>query len=143
MIDFLLVINRQGKVRIGKWYSPSTDDERRRIISEVHRLVTTRPEGHTNFVDFNQNTLVYRRYAGLFVCLSIGPGDNELASLEAIQLFVEILNGHFNGVCELDLLFNFWKVYAVVDEVFLAGEVAETSKKVVLERMTELDKIKD
>jgi hypothetical protein len=37
------------------------------------------------------------------------------------------LNEYFTNVCELDLLFNFYKVYALVDEMFLAGEIEETS----------------
>jgi AP-2 complex subunit sigma-1 len=42
-------------------------------------------------------------------------------------------------VCELDLLFNFHKVYSVLDEVFLAGEIQETSKSVVLSRLEHLE----
>lgn len=59
----------------------------------------------------------------------------------------------FQNVCELDLVFSFYKVsasvwsmqvchgldggrafqvYAIMDEVFLAGEIEETSKNVVL-----------
>lgn len=41
----------------------------------------------------------------------------------------------FGNVCELDLVFNFYKVYAVLDEIFLAGEVEETSKQVILDRL--------
>lgn len=36
--------------------------------------------------------------------------DNELAYLECIHLFVEILDHFFSNVCELDLVFNFHKV---------------------------------
>jgi len=53
---------------------------------------------------------VYRRYAGLFFCLCVDANDNELASLEAIHLFVEVLDAFFGNVCELDLVFNFYKV---------------------------------
>ena len=42
--------------------------------------------------------------------MAIDPTDNELAHLEAIQLFVEILDSYFGNVCELDLVFNFHKV---------------------------------
>lgn len=61
----------------------------------------------------------------------------------------------FQNVCELDLVFSFYKVrysallvhcsiltrcfrqvYAIMDEVFLAGEIEETSKNVVLVRHT-------
>jgi len=96
---------------------------------------------------------VYRRYAGLFFCLCVDANDNELASLEAIHLFVEVLDAFFGNVCELDLVFNFYKVgyffqlhtdlqvYAILDEVFLAGEIEETSKEKVLMRLEHLDKL--
>lgn len=70
----------------------------------------------------------------------------------------------FSNVCELDLVFNFYKVllamhdaaslvmqclhtvalcqvYAILDEVFLAGEIEETSKDVVLARLEQLEKL--
>jgi AP-2 complex subunit sigma-1 len=33
------------------------------------------------------------------------------------------------------------QVYAILDEVFLAGEIEETSKDVVLSRLEELEKL--
>lgn len=59
---------------------------------------------------FKANKVVYRRYAGLFFAMCIDVTDNELAYLESIHLFVEILDHYFNNVCELDLVFNFHKV---------------------------------
>jgi AP-1 complex subunit sigma 1/2 len=35
-------------------------------------------------------------------------------------------------VCELDLIFNFHKAYFILDELIIAGELQETSKKAVL-----------
>lgn len=67
--------------------------------------------------------------------MCIDMHDNELAYLEAIQLFVEVLDAHFSPVCEQDLVFHFYKVYAVLDEIFLAGEIQETNKDEVLERL--------
>ncbi len=54
--------------------------------------------------------MVYRRYAGLFFSICIDISDNELTTLEAVHLFVEILDHYFQNVCELDLVFNFHKV---------------------------------
>ena len=70
---------------------------------------------------------------------------------------MEVLDQFFGNVCELDLVFNFYKVclnaivegkevlmgqvYAILDEVFLAGEIQETSKQVVLTRLEHLDKL--
>lgn len=67
--------------------------------------------------------------------------DNDLACLEAIHFFVEILDVFFGNVCELDIVFNFQKVYTILDEVFLAGEMSESSKKTVLDRLEYLERL--
>ncbi|PKI35736.1 hypothetical protein CRG98_043894 [Punica granatum] len=63
--------------------------------------------------------------------MCIDQDDNELEVLEIIHLFVEILDRYFGSVCELDLIFNFHKAYYILDELLLAGELQETSKKTV------------
>ncbi|KAI9727237.1 MAG: AP-2 complex subunit sigma [Chrysothrix sp. TS-e1954] len=136
VLSFILVQNRQGKTRLSKWYSPYSDDEKLKLKGEVHRLVAPRDQKHqSNFCEFRTSRVVYRRYAGLFFCVCVDANDNELACLEAIHFFVEVLDVFFGNVCELDLVFNFYKVYAILDEVFLAGEIQETSRPVVLERL--------
>lgn len=142
MIRFILVQNRQGKTRLSKWYVPFEDDEKVRIRGEVHRMIAPRDQKYqSNFVEFRNHKLVYRRYAGLFFSFCVDANDNELIWLEAIHLFVEVLDAFFGNVCELDLVFNFYKVYAILDEVFLAGEVEETSKSVILDRLDYLEKL--
>lgn len=42
--------------------------------------------------------------------MCVDANDNELAYLEAIHFFVEVLDAFFGNVCELDLVFNFYKV---------------------------------
>ena len=61
-------------------------------------------------LQFKAHKVIYRRYAGLFFVLCVDVTDNELAYLESVHLFVEILDHYFNNVCELDLVFNFHKV---------------------------------
>ncbi|KAL9068983.1 MAG: hypothetical protein Q9161_005840 [Pseudevernia consocians] len=125
--------------------SPSSPDPSLPLTpdtKQVHRLIAPRDQKHqSNFVEFRSLKIVYRRYAGLFFCVCVDANDNELAYLEAIHFFVEVLDSFFGNVCELDLVFNFYKVYAILDEVFLAGEIEETSKQVVLTRLEHLDKL--
>lgn len=71
--------------------------------------------------------IVYRRYAGLFFCACVDTNDNELAYLEAIHFFVEVLDAFFGNVCELDLVFNFYKVSGGGDGA-LAGRLAVLSR---------------
>ena len=46
-------------------------------------------------------------------------------------------------VCELDLIFNFHKAYYILDEVLIAGELQETSKKLIARIVAEQDQIAD
>ncbi|CAD6580147.1 MAG: AP-2 complex subunit sigma [Cyphobasidiales sp. Tagirdzhanova-0007] len=134
MIRFILVQNRQGKTRLSKWYEPFSDEEKTRMRGEVHRTVAPRDSrSQSNFVEYKTWKLVYRRYAGLFFTVCVDANDNELAYLEAVHLLVEVLDSFFGNVCEL--------VYAVLDEVFLAGEIEETSKSVILGRLEYLESL--
>ncbi|THW56395.1 putative AP-2 adaptor complex subunit sigma [Aureobasidium pullulans] len=112
VLSFILIQNRQGKTRLAKWYAPYSDEEKVKLKGEIHRLVAPRDQKHqSNFVEFRGSSkIVYRRYAGLFFCACVDANDNELAYLEAIHFFVEVLDQFFGNVCELDLVFNFYKV---------------------------------
>ncbi len=71
--------------------------------------------------------------------MGIDSTDNELSMLELIHLFVEILDKYFGSVCELDVVYNFYKVYSILDEVIIGGEICETSKVSVLKKQRELE----
>jgi len=153
-IRFFLLQNRQGKTRLSKWYIPpptqgtgaggssaTPEAEKVRIEAEVHRMVTARDKKYTNFIEYNNYKLIYRRYAGLFFTIAVDVQDNELSYLETIHLFVELLDSYFSNVCELDIVFYFNKVYSILDEFMLAGEIEETSKREILDRVKLMEKM--
>lgn len=51
MIHFILLQNRAGKTRLSKWYDNLDDDEKEKIKTDVHRIITARDNKYTNFVE--------------------------------------------------------------------------------------------
>ena len=64
-----------------------------------------------------------------------------MSVLEFVHLFVEVLDGYFGNVCELDLVFHFDRVYSILDEMILSGEISETSSIGILQKLKEADKL--
>ncbi|KAJ7561339.1 hypothetical protein O6H91_03G024500 [Diphasiastrum complanatum] len=143
MIHFVLLFSRQGKVRLTKWYSPYSQKERTKAIRELSGGILPRGPKLCNFVDWRGLKVVYKRYASLYFCMCIDSEDNELECLEIIHHYVQILDRYFGNVCELDLIFNFHKAYFILDEVLIAGELQESSKKSVARVIAAQDSMVD
>ncbi|SAL98189.1 hypothetical protein [Absidia glauca] len=142
-INWLLLVSRQGKVRLTKWFVTIPTKEKNKIVKDATQLVLARRVKMCNFLEYKDQKIVYRRYASLFFVVGINQDDNELITLEIIHRYVEILDRYFGNVCELDLIFNFQKAYFILDELIIAGELQETSKKSVLRVITQQDQFED
>lgn len=70
--------------------------------------------------------MTYRHYATLYFILISTSTESPLALLDLIQVFVEALDRLFENVCELDLIFNFETLHAVLGEMIVGGVVIET-----------------
>ncbi|KAL5508412.1 VAS2 [Sanghuangporus vaninii] len=143
MIEYILLVSRQGKVRLAKWFTTLPPKTKAKIIKDVTQLVLARRTRMCNFLEYKDSKVVYRRYASLFFITGISAGDNELITLEIIHRYVEVLDRYFGNVCELDLIFNFQKAYAILDELIIAGELQESSKKSVLRVVAQADSVED
>ncbi len=120
---------------------PVSPKEKFKIETEIHKATSTRDSKLSNFLEYRNYKIIYRRYAGLYFSFCVDLNDNELAVLELIHLFVEILDGFFSNVCELDLVFHFDKVYMILDELFLSGEISETSAVNILTKLNQFAKL--
>ncbi|KAI9574726.1 AP complex, mu/sigma subunit [Boletus coccyginus] len=143
MINYILLVSRQGKVRLAKWFTTMAPKAKVKIVKDVTQLVLARRTRMCNFLEYKDTKVVYRRYASLFFVCGITSGDNELITLEIIHRYVEVLDRYFGNVCELDLIFNFQKAYAILDELIIAGEMQESSKKSVLRVVTQSDNVEE
>ncbi|KAF9934758.1 AP-1 complex subunit sigma-2 [Mortierella alpina] len=117
--------------------------EKTKIVKDVTQLVLSRRTKMCNFLEYKDTKVIYRRYASLFFITGIDPEDNELITLEIIHRYVEVLDRYFGNVCELDLIFNFQRAYFILDELLIAGEMQESSKKTVLRVITQQDAMEE
>ncbi|TGO88438.1 hypothetical protein BPOR_0162g00120 [Botrytis porri] len=138
-IHYLILLSRQGKVRLAKWFTTLSPKEKAKIIKDVSQLVLARRTRMCNFLEYK----VYRRYASLFFIAGCASTDNELITLEIVHRYVEQMDKYYGNVCELDIIFNFQKAYFILDELLLAGEMQESSKKNVLRVISAQDSIED
>ena len=115
-----------------------------RLLGEIFTLVSTRPSSSCNFLPLppllaphptttasTSNDVpalvTYRHYATLYFILISTATESPLALLDLIQVFVEALDRLFANVCELDLIFNFETLHAVLGEMVVGGVVVETA----------------
>lgn len=77
--------------------------------------------------------ITYRHYATLYFILISTSTESPLGLLDLIQVFVEALDSLFENVCELDLIFGFETLHAVLGEMVVGGVVVETKLEKIVE----------
>ncbi|KAI1418436.1 Maf1 regulator-domain-containing protein [Hypoxylon sp. FL1857] len=142
-INYLILLSRQGKVRLAKWFTTLSPKDKAKIVKDVSQLVLARRTRMCNFLEYKDTKIVYRRYASLFFIAGCSSDDNELITLEIIHRYVEQMDKYYGNVCELDIIFSFTKAYYILDEILLAGELQESSKKNVLRCIGQQDSLED
>lgn len=141
MIKFFLLMNKQGQIRLCRYYERMEIQKRTLLESDVIKKCLSRTKDQCSFVEYKDFKLVYRQYAALFVVIGIDDAENELAVYELIHNFIEVLDKYFSRVCELDIMFNLDKVHVILDEMILNGRIAETNKSRILAPLLALDKM--
>ncbi|KAA8901694.1 AP-1 complex subunit-like protein [Sphaerosporella brunnea] len=141
-ISFILLLSRQGKVRLAKWFATHSDREKAKAVREISTLVLGRKKGACAFVEWKDQTLVYRRYASLYFVFATPSShyDNPLITLEIMHRYVQTLDAYFGNVCELDIVFGFEKAYLLLDEMFIAGELAEAGRRAAVQAVKDMER---
>lgn len=142
MIRFLFMMNKAGTTRIHKfWGTPLTTEEKRKLEREVFQTMVARDKSLANMCEIRDWSIVYHRYVGLYVVVGLDAGDSELLAHETIHLLVEILDAFFGTVREIDIIYHFTSVYAILDEFILAGFLQETNKDAILDRIRQMPQL--
>nr|CAG8480780.1 2360_t:CDS:2 [Entrophospora candida]CAG8486419.1 10454_t:CDS:2 [Entrophospora candida] len=133
-IKYVLLVSRQGKLRLAKWFNTLSTKEKQKIVKEATQMVLSRRTKMCNFLEYK----------------GISDTDNELLTLEIIHRYVEILDRYFGNTYINQLLINEsitestnQKAYFVLDELIIAGEMQESSKKSVLRVIGQQDSLEE
>ena len=135
MIHCIMLINRQGKIRLVKWYEANFIQDKYKYMREVAVTVIGRSSRLCNFLEWGEYKIVYKRYASLYFITLVDKED------EMIHHFVECLDRYFGSVCELDIIFNYHKAYYIVEEILAAGFIQESDKKGILRSLQQQDSL--
>ncbi|TFK40948.1 AP complex, mu/sigma subunit [Crucibulum laeve] len=127
MINYLLLISRQGKLRLSKWFITLSPKNKAQVVRDLSQIILTRQQRMCNVIEYKGKKIVYRRYASLFFICEVEE-ENELLAMEIIHRYVEILDQYFGNIIMGSSIFNFQKAYTILDEVLVAGEMQESSK---------------
>ena len=139
MIHLMLLVNRQGKIRLMKWYDSYLVSERQKYIKELSVMVIGRSARLSNVIEWNNYKIIYKRFASLYFITLCDKEENELIILELLQHFVECLDRYFGNVCELDIIFNFHKAYYIIEEILSGGNIQESDRKEIYKILSEQD----
>ncbi len=66
MINFVLMVNKQGQTRLSSYYDWLNMRERTALESEVIRKCLSRNEMQCSFMEHRDFRIIYRRYASLY-----------------------------------------------------------------------------
>eukprot|EP00477_Mikrocytos_mackini_P001967 GAHX01002147.1.p1 GENE.GAHX01002147.1~~GAHX01002147.1.p1 ORF type:complete len:182 (+),score=32.62 GAHX01002147.1:174-719(+) len=145
MIHCLISFNIAKRLRITKWYSNYTQNNKNQIVETMISKIMEKKRQHSNFISINSRTLklnptenrefiiVYKKYAGLYFCILQDAYDNELLNMNVLNLVVDALDVVFVDVKELDVVMNFELSNFIIDEIILGGEIQEVSLEVIKE----------
>ncbi|KAE8355392.1 AP complex, mu/sigma subunit [Aspergillus coremiiformis] len=145
MINAVLVFNNNGQPRLSKFYTQIDTQTKQSLIQQTYALVAQRPPSACNFLPLPPllsrgassgvengpsdapTQVTYRTYATLSFIMISTSTESPLALIDLIQVFVEALDRIFENVCELDLIFGYETMHAVLSEMIVGGVVVETN----------------
>lgn len=143
MIEGVLILNKLGLLRFVKLYSQDEPDLDK-LVKEIANSITKTDKTQIIY-DFDYNgskrKLIFRLFSSIYIVLITDDLENELATLDFINVLMTVLDEVFKGVSEHHLIMHPDRLYLLMDEIISGGMVIETSKKEIISNY--FDKLKD
>ncbi|CCW62575.1 unnamed protein product [Phytomonas sp. EM1] len=145
MIKAVIIINSMGKIRLINFYEKQIGFvQQQALVRSIYRIVANRSDELCSFIDsFTEwptpdTQIIYRRYATLVFVFVSDSSESQLAILDLIQVFVEVLDRTFENVCELDFIFHSEKVQHALMEIIMGGMVLETYREEIIRGLSDM-----
>ncbi|KAJ3384546.1 AP-1 complex subunit sigma-2 [Lobulomyces angularis] len=141
MINWVIIFSRYGKIRLKRWFRPTSEKEKNKSSNEAVSLILQRKNSMCNILEYKEKKLIYKRYASLYFCLCVDEIDNELIGLEIIHRYVQLLDEYFGNVCELDIIYGMQSAYVILDEFLISGEMQESSRSRIMKGIKKMQEV--
>lgn len=121
-INFVMLVSRQGKVRLSRYYDTFTAKEKVRLTREISALVLNRSAKMCNVIEYKEFKVVYKRYASLFFVAAIGKDDNEVSTcaLQSSRLTSQLPVSDYEQLLTLEIIHHYVEG-AVCDLCFICS----------------------
>ena len=64
-MQFMILFSRQGKLRLQKWFAAYPEKLKKKIVREMVTLVLARKPKMSNFIEWKEFKIVYKRSASI------------------------------------------------------------------------------
>ena len=148
MIHSVVIFNEVGKPRLMRFYDGTPLRNQAEAMKAIYLALSDRSEGDCCYIPWPLEApspklkVVYRHFATLYFAMVIDEAESELAVLDLIQVFVQVLDACFENVCELDLIYYFDRVHYILEELVIGGSVLESNLEAIMIAIKETSLIK-
>lgn len=146
MIETILILSKIGSLIFYKNYSDKDHSSILTISSRVFNIISNTKDSSIIYdFKYNENSkneedlrIYFRFYGSLYAVLITNELENELATLDFINVMMSIFNEVFEGLSEQIFSLNCEKVHLVLDEMITGGIVIETNKTEIIKNYNEI-----
>ncbi len=141
MIELILIYNSLGKCILNKPYGEFIDSNKlNMLIGKAFKLISESKELSIIYNFYENKRIYFRQYNGVYVVFICDELENELATLDFINVFVDICTEVLKGFTEQFIVLNIEKILILIDEMIIGGIIVEINRSEVLNNYKEIMK---
>ena len=145
MIETILILNKLGTCIYYKNFSDMDFSSIQHLSNSVFSAVSNTKDSNIVY-DFSYqhnnkqfiSSVFFRYEEGVYIVFICDELENELATIDLINIIYEIAKEIFKGINEDVIVHNLEKVHVLIDEIITGGVVIEVNKKIIIQSYKEI-----